>query len=238
MSVREDLKKEVEVEEEQVYEMKMDVEESKRRVSSLAELQSELSNMLHISTLAKSRAESQLEKAVEERREMVREIEELRRQRDVLNRRIEFCKQKDAIGMASRLSETCCIFRVYTEEELRLATDNYSERLRLKSGGDWTNVYRGRINHSTVAIKMLNSFPTLSQQDFQSKVNMNKFVFVLYGLSTALAVSTVNCRSTWCHLKFGLQYFSLLEMCKHVLLKNRSVQTCICFYKQSVCVAF
>ncbi|KAK7252442.1 hypothetical protein RIF29_36377 [Crotalaria pallida] len=169
VSVREELKKEVEAEKEQVYEMRMDVEESKRRVSSLGELQNELSNMLHISTLAKSRAETQLERAVEERAEMVREIEELRKQRDVLNRRIEFCKQKDAIGMAARLSEACCSFREYSEEEIRLATENFSERLRLKSGGDWSNVYRGRINHSTVAIKMLNS---LSQQDFQSKVRL------------------------------------------------------------------
>ncbi|CAL0311845.1 unnamed protein product [Lupinus luteus] len=172
VSVREELKKEVEAEKEQVYDMRMDFEESKRRVSSLSELQCELSNMLQISTLAKSRAETQLERAVEERTGMVREIEELRRQRDVLNRRIEFCKQKDAIGMAARLSETCCSFREYTEEELRLATENYSERLRLKSSDGLTNVYRGRINHFTVAIKRLNSFPSLSQQDFQYKVRL------------------------------------------------------------------
>ncbi|KAE9613338.1 hypothetical protein Lal_00027757 [Lupinus albus] len=172
VSVREELKKEVEAEKEQVYEMRMDYEEKKRRVSSLSELQSDLSNMVHISTLAKSRAETQLERAVEERTRMVREIEELRRQRDVLNRRIEFCKQKDAIGMAARLSETCSSFREYSDEELRLATDNYSERLRLKSSGDFTNVYRGHLNHFTLAIKMLNSFPSLSQQDFQYKVRL------------------------------------------------------------------
>ncbi|TKY69960.1 putative U-box domain-containing protein 50 [Spatholobus suberectus] len=169
VSAREELKKEAEAEKEQTEEMKMEVEERKRRLSSLMEVQSELSNRLQIWTAAKTRAETQLEKAAGERREMVREIEELRRQRDVLNRRIEFCKQKDAIGMAARLAETCCTFREYTEEELRLATDNFSERLRLKSGGDWTSVYRGRFNHSTVAIKML---PSLSHQHFQSKVRL------------------------------------------------------------------
>lgn len=148
-------------------EMRREIEERKRRLTSLVELQLELSTRVQISTLARSRAETQLERAVRERSEMVREIEELRKQRDVLNRRIEFCKQKDAIGMAARLSDNIsCGFREYSEGELRLATDNFSEQLRLKS----TNVYKGRFNHSTVAIKMLSSFPSLSQHDFQSKV--------------------------------------------------------------------
>ncbi|RDX81710.1 putative U-box domain-containing protein 50 [Mucuna pruriens] len=169
VSGREELEKEAEAEKEQREEMRMEVEEKKRRLTSLAEVQSELSNRLQLWKAAKTRAETQLEKAVAERREMVREIEELRRQRDVLNRRIEFCKQKDAIGMAVRLADTSCTFREYTEEELRLATDNFSERLRLKSAGDWTNVYRARFNHSTVAIKML---PSLSRQHFHSKVRL------------------------------------------------------------------
>lgn len=169
VSAKEELRKEWEAEREQTEEMRMEVEERRRRLSSLTEVQSELSNRLQIWTLSKTRAETQLERAVGERREMVREIEELRRQRDVLNRRIEFCKQKDAIGMAARLADTCCTFREYTAEEVRLATDNFSERLRLKSGGDWSNVYRGRFNHSTVAIKML---PSFSLQHFQSKVRV------------------------------------------------------------------
>ena len=182
MSAREELKKELDIEKEQTHEIRIDVEESKRRLASLSELQSELSNRLHVTALAKSRAETQLDKAVAERTEMVREIEELRRQRDVLNRRIEFCKQKDAIGMAARMSsDTCCGFREYSEEEIRLATENFSERLRLKSGGDWTNVYRGRMSHSTVAIKMLDgSFPSLSQHDFQSKVSISIFFVMLF----------------------------------------------------------
>ncbi|QCD90717.1 Rossmann-like alpha/beta/alpha sandwich fold [Vigna unguiculata] len=169
VGAKEELKKEWEAEREQTEEMRMEVEERRRRLISLTEVQSELSNKLQIWMLAKTRAETQLERAVGERTEMVREIEELRRQRDVLNRRIEFCKQKDAIGMAARLADTRCTFREYTAEEIRLATDNFSERLRLKSGGDWSNVYRGRFNHSTVAIKML---PSFSLQHFQSKVRL------------------------------------------------------------------
>ena len=68
--------------------------------------------------------------------------------------------------------ESGCSFREYTAEEIRLATDNFSDRLRLKSDGDLTNVYRGRINHFTVAIQMLNSVHGLSSQDFQAKVKL------------------------------------------------------------------
>lgn len=175
MSTKENLNKELHIEKEQREEMKTEIKERKQRMNSLIELQSELSNKLQISTISRSRAETQVERAVRERTDMVREIEELRKQRDVLNRRIEFCKQKDAIGMAARLSDnggngTSCGMREYSEEELRLATDNFSERLRLKCGQEWTNVYRGRFNHSTVAIKIMSSFASLSREDFQSKV--------------------------------------------------------------------
>ncbi|XP_031287659.1 putative U-box domain-containing protein 50 isoform X2 [Pistacia vera] len=165
-----EIQKSLDDEKEQLYEVTRDVEESKKRLSSLVELQSELSKKLQLSTIAKGHAEKQLEKAVIGRAEMVREIEELRRQRDVLHRRIEFCKEKDAIGMVTRSSYeliSCC-YKEYAAEEIRVATDDFSERLRLKYGGDWTNVYRGRINFSSVAIKMLSS--GLSQDAFEAKV--------------------------------------------------------------------
>ncbi|KOM48059.1 hypothetical protein LR48_Vigan07g176300 [Vigna angularis] len=77
--------------------------------------------MLQIWTLTKTRAETQLERAVGERTQMVREIEELRRQRDMLNRRIKFCKQKDSTGMTVRLVDTRCTFHEYMAEEIQAA---------------------------------------------------------------------------------------------------------------------
>ncbi|KAF5454398.1 hypothetical protein F2P56_024067 [Juglans regia] len=168
---RSELEKELNAEKEQMNEVIIDIEESKSRLSSLLELQTELSEKLQISTIAKSQAEVQLEKAVLTRAEMVRDIEELRRQRDVFNRRIEFCREKDAIGMLSKLNEMSCGYREYSAEEIRLATDNFSESKRLKSGGDWTNVYRGRMKHGAVAIKVLSSIGQLSQEAFQAKVD-------------------------------------------------------------------
>lgn len=171
MTRRKEVKKELNAEKEQLEKIRNDVEESKQRVSSLAKLQLELQNRLHISTMAVSECENQLEKVMDARTEMLMEIEELRRQRDVLNRRIEFFKEKDATEMSAKLIEKGCNLREYTKEDITLATHNFSEDLRLKSGGDWSNVYRGHINHSTAAIKMLNSVHGLSQQDFQAKVN-------------------------------------------------------------------
>ncbi|KAI3442321.1 uncharacterized protein J3R85_001252 [Psidium guajava] len=167
------LGKYLEAEKDKVYEAMRDTEESRSKLKSLLQLQSELSNKLQTSNLAKVHAEARLEKAVITRAEMVREIEELRRQRDVLQRRIEFCREKDTIEMVNRLNEVSCGLREYTEDEIRLATDNFSQRLRLKSGGDWMNVYRGRINHATtVAVKMLNSSNGLSQDNFQKMVRL------------------------------------------------------------------
>lgn len=160
----------MEAEKEHMNEVISDIEESRSRLNSLIQLQNELSNRLQISTLSKTHAEAQLEKAVTMRAEMVRDIEELRRQRDVFNRRIEFCREKDAIGMVSKLNELSCGYREYTSEEIRMATGDFSESMRLKSGGNWTNVYRGRMKHCTVAIKMLSSTTEPSEETFQSKV--------------------------------------------------------------------
>ncbi|KAL5556567.1 hypothetical protein UlMin_038803 [Ulmus minor] len=171
MNSRTELKKDMDLEKENLQDLKAEIEENKKRLSSLAELKTELSNKLQISTLSKSQAEAQLEKAASKRSEMVGGIEELRQQRDVLRRRIEFCREKDAIGMVARLSEQQSSgFKEFSVDQIRLATNGFSERLRLKPGGDWTTLYRGRINHATVAIKMLNSVNGLSQEDFQAKV--------------------------------------------------------------------
>lgn len=165
-----DLSKSLDAEKEQIQEIRRDIQESKKRLSSLVELRSEVYSKLQTSTMARSHVEVQLEKAVIARAQMVREIEELRKQRDILRRRIEFCKEKDAVGTVAKLNELCCGYREYTTKDIRSATDNFSESLRLKSGGHWTNVYRGRINHTTVAIKMLSFDNGLSQEAFLAKV--------------------------------------------------------------------
>ncbi|CAN1836007.1 Putative U-box domain-containing protein 50 [Linum perenne] len=138
------------------------------------ELQSELSNKLQLSTAVRSQAEAKLQKSGETRAELVREIEELRRQRDVLRRRIEFCKEKDAIGMVMKLGQDISSFsyREYTAQDIRSATDGFSDNLRLKSVDDGrSSVYRGRISHKTVAVKLFGGEHQLSNEAaFSSQV--------------------------------------------------------------------
>lgn len=167
-----DRDKDLEAAKEEIYEIRREVEDKSRKVESMLELQHELSNKLQFSSLTKSHAEAQLEKAIIMRAEMVREIEELREQRDVFQRRIQFCKEKDAIGMGSGVGDLKFGYKAFTVDEIRMATDNFAERLRFKSTGGWANVYRGRIEYATVAIKIYDSGNGLTQEALQAKVKL------------------------------------------------------------------
>lgn len=157
-------------EKEQHYRLIREVEDDSARLESLLQIQSDLSNKLRQSASSKSIAEAELDKLIVDRVDLVRQIEELRRQRDVLHRRIDFCREKDAIGEVTRSTESIsCCYREYLADDVRLATDDFSQRLRLKSGGDWTNVYRGRFHYLTVAVKQLRP---LHGGDLHSKVHI------------------------------------------------------------------
>ncbi|KAL5556568.1 hypothetical protein UlMin_038804 [Ulmus minor] len=161
-TARAEIKKELDATRVLLQKMRTEIEESKNELTSLSELQPQLAKKLRIFSMAKSKAEAEIERAAAERSEMVRGIEELRRQKDVLRRRVEFCREGDAIEMV-KLS---CDLREYSCEEIKMATDNFSEGLRLKSGGDWTSFYKGRINLQTVAVKIFD----MTEEDFQMKV--------------------------------------------------------------------
>ncbi|CAL1377486.1 unnamed protein product [Linum trigynum] len=172
-TIRSELTKKLESDRERIEDIKSDVEESQNRVRALAELQSELSSRLQMSTAARSAAEAQLQRKSMERAEVVRGIDELRRQRDVLQRRIEFCKEKDAIGgVMMKFGENLRFsYREYSGEDVRSATDDFSDGLRLKSGDDWSTVYRGRISQKTAAIKLFSAeHESSNHHDFLSQV--------------------------------------------------------------------
>ncbi|XP_050381481.1 putative U-box domain-containing protein 50 [Argentina anserina] len=174
-----EIKKELDKDKDFLHEVKTDVEESKNKLNSLIELRPELSRRLHISKMAKACMEVQLENEITNRAEMVREIEELRRERDVFQRRVEFCREKGDVRMAGKSSsdELSCCLREYTVEEIELATDNYSRNLLFKTGrgrSSSTTVYKGRINHDRVAIKLqvINPDDGLPRENFQAKVKL------------------------------------------------------------------
>ncbi|XP_021728195.1 putative U-box domain-containing protein 50 isoform X1 [Chenopodium quinoa] len=173
ISTRTELTKDIDNTKEQIHEIQADVQESKDRLSSLVELQSELSSKLQVSSVAKREAEMKLENAANKRTELVREIEELRKQRDVFQRRIEFCKEKDAIGSANRMGDqVSCSHREFSADEIRSATDNFATYRRLAYGRNWTSEYKGRINRLSVVVKVLDSNVHMCQEFFQAKVNL------------------------------------------------------------------
>nr|VDD28632.1 unnamed protein product [Brassica oleracea] len=152
-----------------IQEAKNDVEEGKTKLVSLGGLKEELTSKAKTMMEAKSEAEAELESVVLKKGEMVMEIEKLRNQRDIFNLRIEFCKEKEATGLDSK-EEVKCGYREYVADDIKLATESYSDRLRLKSGGNWTNVYRGKIKHTTMAVKVIGD--SLSDAEFGSKVKL------------------------------------------------------------------
>nr|XP_028961585.1 putative U-box domain-containing protein 50 [Malus domestica] len=156
--------------------------------------------------MAKSQAKVQLENEVMKRVDMVRDIEVLRRERDVFRRRIEFCRQKDATETTEGLSELSCCLREYTDEEIKLATDKFSERFRLKSGIDLTSVYKGRINHVTVAIKLISDIRhphVLAMMGYCSQPNSTVFEYMHNGSLRDILVSSHEiknlARDLWWH---------------------------------------
>ncbi|CAN6983080.1 unnamed protein product [Brassica oleracea var. botrytis] len=152
-----------------IEQTKNDVEKGKAKLVSLGELREELSSKVETMREAKQRAEAELERVALEKGEMIMEIEKLKNQRDVFNRRIEFCKEKGLLD--SKEEEVKCGYREYVAEDIRLATESYSDRLRLKSGGNWTNVYRGRIKHTTMAVKVIGDRLS-SDEEFAAKVKL------------------------------------------------------------------
>ncbi|KAF3674037.1 putative AP2-like ethylene-responsive transcription factor AIL6-like [Capsicum annuum] len=167
-----DLKRELDATKDELSELHTEVEVTKSKLSSILELQRELSNKMQLSSLARSRAEVQVEKALKQRTDTLQEIEEFRKQRDVLRRRIEFCREKDAISNATMLMEPRFEYKEFSAAEIRAATDGFSERMRLKSGGDWTDVYKARLHHISVAIKLYSSADVDSEDTFQAKVKL------------------------------------------------------------------
>lgn len=167
-----DLKRELEATKDELSELHTDVKVTKSKLSSILDLQCELSNKMQLSSAARSRAEVQVEKALKQRTDTLQEIEEFRKQRDVLQRRIEFCRGKDAIGNATMLIEPRFEYKEFSAAEIRAATDGFSDRMRLKSGGDWTDVYKARLHHTSVAIKLYSSADVDSEETFQAKVKL------------------------------------------------------------------
>ncbi|XP_019177364.1 PREDICTED: putative U-box domain-containing protein 50 [Ipomoea nil] len=150
--------------------LQTETEEKRAMLNSTLQLRDQLSRKLHLLSQEISQAGLQVEEETRAQAAMAQEAEKLRRQRDVFLHRIEFSKGNDtAMGSGEQRFH----YRQFTAAEIRAATDDLSERMRLKSGGDWTNVYKGCLNSTLVAVKIYsNSGIGDSEEAFQAKVNL------------------------------------------------------------------
>nr|GMD49271.1 putative U-box domain-containing protein 50 [Ipomoea batatas] len=166
---RAELEKEFCSTKEELNKLQTETEEKKAMLSSILLLRDQLSRKLHLLSQAISQAELQMEEETRAQAAMVQEADKVRRQRDVFLRRIEFCNGNDAMGSGEQRFD----YRQFSAAEIRAATDDLSERLRIKSGGDSTNVYKGCLNSTLVAVKMYsNSGIRDSEEAFQAKVKL------------------------------------------------------------------
>jgi len=70
----------------------------------------------------------------------------------------------------SALSQNDTRYRKYTIQEIEMATENFSEKLKIGEGG-YGPVYRGKLDHTPVAIKVLRPDAAQGRKQFLQEVS-------------------------------------------------------------------
>ncbi|EPS69941.1 hypothetical protein M569_04821 [Genlisea aurea] len=142
---------------EEISRLEMEMEEKRNSLDSLLELHERLVDKLHLSSSAASLYEAMLEKEEGKRVDVLQRIEELRKQRDLFQLRVESGGDR---GAAS--TDAGCLRR-FSTMEISQATDNFSHHLRARDDDDddddegGSAVYVGKIDRMTVSIKVFES---------------------------------------------------------------------------------
>lgn len=76
---------------------------------------------------------------------------------------------EEKIRALNVLSNNSASYRKYTIEEIETATDKFSDSLKIGEGG-YGPVYRGKLDHTPVAIKVLRPNTTQGNKQFQQEV--------------------------------------------------------------------
>ncbi|GFZ00927.1 kinase with adenine nucleotide alpha hydrolases-like domain-containing protein [Actinidia rufa] len=114
----------------------------------------------------KARSKAALEAA--EKAQKLAEMEAQRRQFAELKARRETKEKNRALDV---LSQNDVRYRKYTIEEIETATDHFSGSLKIGEGG-YGPVYRGKLDHTPVAIKVLRPDAKQGRKQFQQEVEI------------------------------------------------------------------
>ncbi|KAF5176819.1 U-box domain-containing protein kinase family protein [Thalictrum thalictroides] len=156
ISVQVNLKRDIDEAREKTHEVTSEIELNQNRLNTVLEVQSKLANKIRYSSSEKVHVEVELEKALAMKVDINNEIEKLREQKDVMLRRIEFCIERNVLASVTPTNskDMNCMYREFTEKEIRDATDNFSECMKLKSSNEIASVYKGRLINIAVAVKL------------------------------------------------------------------------------------
>ncbi|KAJ7522668.1 hypothetical protein O6H91_18G021700 [Diphasiastrum complanatum] len=94
---------------------------------------------------------------------------EVKRRKVAEAKSIEEAEARKAVTEALQLVKQK--YRVYDYDELRAATENFSDHLKLGEGG-YGSVYKGKLHHMTVAIKVLTEGGYQGPREFQREVEL------------------------------------------------------------------
>ncbi|XP_029118747.1 putative U-box domain-containing protein 50 isoform X2 [Elaeis guineensis] len=160
------LKEEMDKVKDQATKVADEVAEKASTLESVLGLNKDLTMQLEASSWEKSQMEARLQKAVCAKNEMARQVEEIRRQRDMLFQKIKYYMQREAVAAADGSS---CGYREFTAREVRDATDDFSECMMTYADTEGT-LYRGVIGHITVAIQFKTEFSLQSPDGFKAQM--------------------------------------------------------------------
>ena len=76
---------------------------------------------------------------------------------------------EEKIRVLTALSKSEFRYRKYTIEEIEAATEKFSETMKIGEGG-YGPVYKGKLDHTAVAIKVLRPDAAQGRKQFQQEV--------------------------------------------------------------------
>lgn len=88
-----------------------------------------------------------------------------------------------------KLASTDRRYRKYTIEEIEIATDRFAEELKIGEGG-YGPVYRGTLDHTPVAIKVLRPDAAQGRKQFQQEVS--KYYSYLFNIVIVIMITRNN----------------------------------------------